>query len=257
MRGLGLAGMGSGGMGPENGRAAEKSSRARNLRYSQLIRTLQTEKTLLQWLHSLLPHVPHYGWMVVFLVELLNNCGVPLPGDSILLGAGFILGKNAFSMWEPMAAGTAGCFLGGLWAFWLGGKLGHSGFKKIHWLHFTPERVKWMENFYKRLGPRAVFIARFIFLLPPIAANLMAGMAKMKERTFIFYNLAGSAVYSTSFIFIGFFFGKKWESLKAWMGPTALYLIVSGVVLITLVVACKGFAPDLFSGSDLKKRKPA
>ena len=231
-------------------------SPARNLRYSRLIPIFETEKPLLQWLHSLLPHVPRFGWLLVFIVELLNNLGIPLPGDTILLGAGFILGKNAFSLWEPMVAGTAGCFLGGLWAFWLGGALGHSGFKKINWLHFTPERVKWTEKFYKRQGPRAVFIARFIFLIPPIAANLMAGMARMKRRTFIFYNFTGSAIYSVSYILIGYLFGKKWEILKAWLGPTTLYLIVSGVVLITLVVAWRGFAPNLFSGSVLKKRKP-
>jgi membrane protein DedA with SNARE-associated domain len=83
---------------------------------------------MLHWLHSLLPNIPHYGYVLVFIVVFLNNIGIPLPGDTILLGAGFILGKNAISLWPPMAAGTAACFLGGLWAFWLGRRLGHSGF---------------------------------------------------------------------------------------------------------------------------------
>jgi membrane protein DedA with SNARE-associated domain len=56
---------------------------------------------MLHWLHTLLPHIPHYGYVLVFVVVFLNNIGGPLPGEAILLGAGFILGRTADSLWEP------------------------------------------------------------------------------------------------------------------------------------------------------------
>ncbi len=191
---------------------------------------------MLHWLHSLLPQIPHYGYVIVFIVVFLNNLGAPLPGETILLGAGFILGKAAGSLWEPMVAGTAACFLGGSCVFWLGRSLGQSGLGRIHWLHLTPERLKWPERFFKRHGAKAVFIARFIALFPPVAANLLAGIAKMPWRIYLFYNLIGSAAYTTSYILIGYFFGKKWKRLEAWLGPTALYLILAGIVLLVLGV---------------------
>jgi membrane protein DedA with SNARE-associated domain len=58
---------------------------------------------MLHWLHSLLPHIPRYGYVLVFIVVLLNNIGVPLPGETILLGAGFILGES-----REFALGTHG-----------------------------------------------------------------------------------------------------------------------------------------------------
>jgi membrane protein DedA with SNARE-associated domain len=191
---------------------------------------------MLHWLHSLLPHIPHYGYVLVFIVVFLNNVGVPLPGEKVLLGAGFILGKNAISLWQPMAAGIVACFLGGICSFWLGRRLGHGRLEKIRWFHLTHERVKWPERFFKRHGAKTVFIARFIFLFPPVAVNLLAGMAKMPWRTFLFYNLTGSAAYTTSYILIGYFFGKKWKLFAAWLGPTALYLILAGIALIVLGV---------------------
>ena len=191
---------------------------------------------MLHWLHALLPHIPHYGYMLVFIVVFLNNIGAPLPGETILLGAGFILGKSAGSLWEPIVAGTAACFLGGTCAFWLGRRLGHTGLEKIHWLHLTPKRLKWPERFFKRHGAKAVFIARFIALFPPVVANLLAGMTKMPWRTYLFYNLTGSAAYTTSYILIGYFFGKQWKRLEAWLGLTALYLILAGIVLMALAV---------------------
>ncbi len=210
---------------------------------------------MLHWLRSLLPHLPHYGYVLVFIVVFLNNIGVPLPGETILLGAGFILGKAAGSLWQPMAAGTAACFLGGICSFWLGRRLGHGSLENIHWLQLTPERVKWPERFFKRHGAKAVFIARFIALFPPVAANLLAGTAKMRWRTFLFYNLTGSAVYTTSYILIGFFFGKKWKFLEAWLGPTALYLILAGIVLIVLGVIFRHSLSKLWVRPFPKKHK--
>ena len=73
-------------------------------------------------------------------------------------------------------------------------------------------------------------------MFPPVAANLLAGIAKMPWRIYLFYNLTGSAAYTTSYILIGYFFGKKWKQIEAWFGPTALYLILVSIVLIVLGV---------------------
>jgi membrane protein DedA with SNARE-associated domain len=205
---------------------------------------------MLHWLHTLLPHIPHCGYVLVFIVVFLNNLGFPLPGETILLGAGFVLGKTADSLWQPVVAGTAACFLGGICAFGLGRRFGHGGLEKIPRLHLTPERLKWPERFFKRHGAKTVFIARFIFLFPPIAANLLAGMSKMPWRSFLFYNVTGSAAYATTYILIGYFFGKKWKLFEAWLGPTALYLIFAGLVIVVFAAifrhSVSGFWAHLF-----------
>jgi membrane protein DedA with SNARE-associated domain len=81
--------------------------------------------------------------------------------------------------------------------------------------------------------------------------NLLAGMSKMPWRAFLFYNLTGSAAYAVSYILIGYFFGKKWKLLEAWLGPMALYLILAGIVLIALGVifrhSVSAFLGRLFS----------
>jgi membrane protein DedA with SNARE-associated domain len=191
---------------------------------------------VLHWLHSLLPNVPHYGYVLVFIVVLLNNVGVPLPGETILLGAGFILGRSAGSLWPPMVAGTAAAFLGGLVAFWLGRRLGHGSLEKIHWLHLTSEKLRWPQRYFDRHGAKAVFITRFIAIFPPIAANLLAGMTKMSWRLFLFFNLTGSAASTVLYILIGYFFGKQWKQLVAWLGAAPLYLTLGAIILIVPAV---------------------
>jgi len=41
--------------------------------------------------------------------------------------------------------------------FLAGRRLGHSGLGRIHWLHFTPDRMKWPERLFKRHGDKTVF----------------------------------------------------------------------------------------------------
>ena len=87
--------------------------------------------------------------------------------------------------------------------------------------------------------------------------NLLAGMSKMPWRIFLFYNLTGSAAYSTTYILIGYFFGKKWKLLEAWLGPMALYLILAGLVIVALGVifrhSVSGFWARLFSKKHRQK----
>ena len=212
---------------------------------------------MLHWVHELLPHIPHYGYVLVFIVAFLNNLGVPFPGETILLGAGFVLGKTGDSWWPPVAAGTAACFLGGNCAFWLGRRLELSDLEKIRWLHLTPERQQWPEQFFKCYGAKTVFIARFIFLFPPVVVNLLAGMSKMPWRTFLFYNLTGSAAYSTAYILLGYLFGKQWKRLAGWLGTVPLYLILAAIILIVLGVlfrhSISGFWALIYSKLRRKK----
>ena len=150
---------------------------------------------MLHWLHFLLPHVPRYGFVLVFIAVFLNNIGIPLPGETIFLGAGFILGKTGGSLWQPMAAGTLACFLGGICSFWFGRRLGQGGLEKFHWLHLTPARLHWPQQYFNRHGAKAVFISRFIAIFPPAAINILAGMAKTPWRIYLFFNLTGGGLH--------------------------------------------------------------
>jgi membrane protein DedA with SNARE-associated domain len=63
---------------------------------------------------------------------------------------------------------------------------------------------------------------------------------------FLFFNLTRSAAYAVTYILVGFFFGKKWRLLEAWLGPTASYLILAGIDLVVLSVM---FRHSLFAFS--------
>jgi membrane protein DedA with SNARE-associated domain len=191
---------------------------------------------MLHWLQSLLPGLPHYGFVLVFVIVLLSNLGVPLAGKAILLAAGFVLGQNGSSLWPPMAAGSAGCYVGGLCVFWLGRRLDEEGLEKIRWLRLKPAKLKRSRDFFKRHGPKAVFLGRITPFIPPFLSSLLCGVAKMPWRQFLFYDFLGSLACGIGYILIGYLFGQKWKALEAWLGPIPLYLILGAITLALLGV---------------------
>jgi membrane protein DedA with SNARE-associated domain len=71
-------------------------------------------------------------------------------------------------------------------------------------------------------------------VLPSAVASLLEGTTKMPWASYLWFNLAGSAAYTIVYILLGYFFGKKWKLLQAWLGPTALYAILAGITLAIL-----------------------
>jgi hypothetical protein len=127
-------------------------------------------------------------------VGIVEQYRIPLSGESHSIWCRLRLGRAAGSLWEPMLAGTVASFLGGACAFWLGRRLGHGRLTKIHWLHLTTKRLEWPERYFKRHSEKTVFLARFIPVLPSAVANLLEGTTTIPWRTYLWLNLAGSAI---------------------------------------------------------------
>ena len=182
------------------------------------------------WLEDLLGL---YGYPILFLAVFLNNAGIPIPGDTVLLGSGFLAEEGLFSLGWVIFIATLACFSGGCLGYWVGRRLGRKLILRSRWLRNSPERVEQMERFFKKHGPKAIFFARFVALVHPVT-GLLAGMGKIPLRAFLFYNLAGSAAYAACYACAGYFFGDSWDLLKGWLGKAALYAL--GLVLLLILL---------------------
>ena len=205
---------------------------------------------MFHWLQNLLVH---QGYWVVFLVLFLNNLCFPVPGDSMLLGGGFLAQRGILHLWAVIAVGTGGCFLGGNGGYWIGSRFGRRFLKNNRWLQVTPERVAQMDRFFAKFGAKVVFFARFVALLHPVT-GILAGIGKTPFRPFLFYNLAGAFAYSTLYALVGYFFGQRWEFFKGWLGPVALYTILIAAALFSLGLFLRNSIRTFFVGLSSGKK---
>ena len=205
---------------------------------------------LLNWLQSL-PVV--YGYGVLFLALFVNNLGVPLPGTSILLATGLLVGKGNFSLWETVVIATTACFLGSDCGYWFGWRYGLPLLQKIHWLRLTHQRIMHLEHFFERYGPLGVFFARFVALLHPFI-GIMAGTGKTPKKPFLLSNFAGSAAYALVYILAGDLCGTKWGLHQIWAVYFTGYIFLLVFVLCLLVFFWRHSIHSFFGYVYFKKR---
>ena len=177
--------------------------------------------------------VVHYGYWAVAIALLLENAGVPVPGETVLLLASFLAySEHDLQLPWIIVVGTIAATLGDN----LGFALGHYGGRPLlaRYRAFFRIREKTLargENLFARFGAVTVFFARFVFGLR-IIAGPMAGVLRMPWQKFLVFNLLGAAVWVTVISGVGYIFGQQWGRLEQYMKRLDVT-----IVILLLVVA--------------------
>jgi membrane protein DedA with SNARE-associated domain len=179
-----------------------------------------------------------YGYWAIFVGILLENLGIPIPGETVTLVGGFLAGSEELKYWLVLGDAIAGATIGGICGYWIGRvgglpllvRLG-SVFR-ISELRILSIRDKFSEN-----DAKAVFLGRFFALLRIFSAPL-AGIAGMSFGKFFLVNIAGAATWGSVMVTLAFFAGKvvSLEQLVAWVSQFAILalLILAAVIFIPL-----------------------
>lgn len=189
----------------------------------------------------------HYGYWAVFLGILLENLGIPLPGETVTLVGGFLAGSHELNYWLVLGDAIAGAAIGGTCGYWIGRYAGWSFMLKIGRIfRISEERLVEMREQFSKNATKAVFFGRFIALLR-IFASPLAGIAEMPYGKFFLCNLAGATLWAAVMVTLAFFVGQvvSLEQLVAWMAQFA--------VVALIVVAAWIFVPIWLESRQVKK----
>jgi membrane-associated protein len=178
----------------------------------------------------------HYGYWAVAALLLLENAGLPLPGETILLLASFLAySERELALPWVIVVGTVATTLGGELGFALGRRGGRPLIERYrHVFSIGAESVARGERLFDRYGPATVFLARFIFGMR-VLASLLAGALHMPWRKFVLFNFLGAAVWVTAICGAGYLFGGHWgrlaHDLKRFDLAVVIVLVVGGLLL--------------------------
>jgi membrane protein DedA with SNARE-associated domain len=188
-------------------------------------------------LSTILSYFTQYGYWVVFFGVMLENAGVPVPGETILLAAGFFAAQGHFHLWEVMAIAAVGAMLGDNAGYFIGREVGRGTLERYgKYAGLTHGRLAHMDRFFHAHGNKTILVARFITGLRVFAA-LLAGSARMQWRTFALYNMLGALLWSLVITLVGFFFGRSWDVLEHWIkGAGLIALGIATAIVITMIV---------------------
>lgn len=175
-----------------------------------------------------------YGYWIVFFGVMLENAGLPVPGETILLAAGFFASQHHFSVPVVMTIATTGAVLGDNCGYWIGHRVGRGLLVRYgKYVMLTESRFRSMEKYFESHGDKTVLVARFITGFRVFTA-LFAGATGMRWSKFLLFNVLGAISWAVVMTLLGFFFGKSWSLLEQYIKGAGLVLVA--ILAIAFIV---------------------
>lgn len=173
------------------------------------------------------------GYPGIFLLMLLESCGIPMPSEVIMPFSGFLVADGRMLFWLVVAMGTLGNLAGSLLAYWIGYKGGRPLIEKYgKYILISNHDLDLADGWFKKYGDLTVFFGR---LLPVIRTYISfpAGISKMNVKRFALYTTLGALPWTALFAWLGVKMGDNWELIREKLHNFDLLV---GIIIIVLII---------------------
>ncbi len=188
-------------------------------------------------------HFPHVG-----LVAIIRAIGYPglalaifaesgvffgffLPGSSMLFSAGLLTAVGFFNPWVLIPVVTVAAVLGDSAGYWFGNYVGMSLFFKKDSRFFKHQYLEQARDFYEHHGVQAIMLARFVPIVRTFAP-IVAGIAGMRYRVFLGYNIIGAILWATGVTFAGYYLGDRIPGINHYITVFAIIIVLLSLIPI-------------------------
>ena len=193
---------------------------------------------MLQYLIDLVERLGQWGYLIIFLGAMLESAaflGLVIPGESLVLVAGFLAAQGSLDLDLLIIAVAAGAGIGDSIGYEMGRQMGRPALVRYgSRFGLTQARVQGTDEFFARHGSKAVFLGRFVGFARALVPFL-AGSSRMPYRAFLPYNMLGAVLWASAVASLGYFLGASWQTAERWIGRASA--IVGGLLVFTLLLA--------------------
>lgn len=181
-----------------------------------------------------------HAYQAIFVAVRLDTIGLPVPGEIVLLGAGFLVSTGRIELIPAILVAALGAILGDSVTYSLGRRVGMAGQERLvrvycAWSACTlgsARCVERAEGLLRRFRGWVVLVGKFIVgarvFMPPVA-----GVSALSYGRFLLFAAAGSLLWSALVVGLGAFLGREWEAIAR--GVEETYRIL-GLALVALLV---------------------
>ncbi|MFJ1705492.1 DedA family protein [Kitasatospora sp. NPDC088346] len=188
-------------------------------------------------LSHLAPLLDDYGYPAVGLLVFLDNCGVPVPGQTILVLAAVYAGTGRMSIAAVATIAVVAAVAGNSTGYLIGRRGGPPFVQRWgRYLRLTPARMGRAEGFFARHGGKVVTVARFVDGLRQ-TNGIVAGATRMPLPRFTVANVAGALLWVGVWASAGYLAGNNVGTLYERAVRYQFYLLAAfGLLLLALLV---------------------
>lgn len=178
-----------------------------------------------------------YGYWAIFFGIMLENMGLPMPGETVTLVGGFLAGSEELLYRWVLLSAIAGAVIGDSIGYWVGFYGGWPLLLRLGTLLRIEEATLTnIREQFRQNADKAVIFGRFVALLR-IFAGPLAGIAQMPYWKFLLCNFLGASLWGTAMVTLAFFVGQLMPlaTLVSWVAQftvAALAVVILWIVIL-------------------------
>ncbi len=182
------------------------------------------------------PVLNHYGYLAVALFVTIEDFGIPVPGETILIAAALFAGAGRLNVVLVFLVGVLAAVVGDN----IGFAIGHFGGRALalrfgKYVFLSAERLDRAEYFFDHHGGKIIVAARFIEGLRQ-ANGIVAGISGMHWKRFLAFNALGAALWVGVWVSLGYLAGNYITTIYEQITRYSLYLLIALVVAVAAFI---------------------
>lgn len=171
------------------------------------------------------------GYFGVFIVLILDNCGIPIPSEATLALAGSLARTGQFNLILVIVVGVLAQTLGTYIAYLIGRYGGEPLVKRYgKYLLISAHDYDRATAWFAKRGPRAIFVSRLIPVIRTYA-GFAAGTFRMDVRKFLRDSALGSLVWTLVFVLAGYAMGDAWKRYYSYLHYVD-YIVIAAIIVL-------------------------
>ncbi len=175
-----------------------------------------------------------YGLVAVFVLMVVESCGVPFPSEVIMPTAGLLAAAGHMNLVAAIVVGAAANLAGSLIAYGLAARFGEPLlFGPGRYVGIRRHHVELADGWFRRWGLLAVLAGR---CLPVIRTYISfpAGLARVDLVRFSVLTFVGALPWCAALAYAGYVLGRNYDRIS---GPLEKAAIVIALAVAAAVVA--------------------
>ena len=182
--------------------------------------------------NSLGGNLDPWGYVLVFAAAAAESAaftGLVVPGETIMLLAGFLCWRGDMDLGVTMACAVLGAIIGDSIGYEIGRHAGHHLYSSRIGRWVGRERWDRARDYLRRRGGRAVFLGRFVGILRALVPAV-AGDARLPYHVFLAWNAAGGLIWGILHVGLGYAAGNSYHAIERQLGRASWVLLAVVVI---------------------------
>lgn len=174
------------------------------------------------------------GYLQITLLMALESSLFPVPSELVMIPAGYLVATGKLNPFLAVLCGAGGSVIGASANYLLGAYVGRAVLLRYgRYLLIDADRYHEAERLFLRNANVATFIARFLPVIRHLI-SLPAGIFAMRWPPFLALTAAGSALWCSVLVAVGYYFGEPAVAIAGKYLHEVALVVVAGLALFIL-----------------------